>query len=77
MPQISVEELLEYHYSDTSPERLAEISAELNVNWPLREKLAVISKATGQLEKSLCSPSKKTVDFLLAYAASRIKSVAD
>jgi hypothetical protein len=77
MSQISVEELLEYHYSDTTPERMSEISAELILNWPLREKLAVISKAAEQLEKSLCAPSKKSVDFLLSYASSKIKTVAN
>jgi hypothetical protein len=63
------EDLLEYHYQETSPEKSADITAALQTNWALHQKYEVICEATDRLDKSVMSPRAEAVQAILDYAA--------
>ena len=62
------EELLQYLYKETSPEKTAAIEAALQNDWTLREKLEVLSLSADSLEKILESPRTEVVLKVLNYA---------
>lgn len=68
MHNFTPEDLLQYLYKETSNEKTAQIMAALETDWSLREQLEVITSAQGRLEALKLSPSKKTLDNILAYA---------
>jgi hypothetical protein len=69
MTLFTPEDLLEYHYRETSSEKTDAIAAALESNWALHQKYEVICEATEQLDKSIVSPRKKAVQSILDYAA--------
>jgi hypothetical protein len=62
------EELVQYLYNETSPERSASIEAALQNDWTLREKLQVLQDAVQSLNTRLESPRNETVMNILNYA---------
>lgn len=68
------EELLQYLYKETSPEKTAAIETALRNDWTLREKLEVLSASQQSLDKALESPRTEVVLKVLNYAR---ETVAD
>jgi hypothetical protein len=72
MHNFTPEDLLQYLYKETSPEKTAEIKAALENDWSLREKFEVITTAQKRLEALKMSPSQQTIDNILNYAEKAI-----
>ena len=62
------EELIQYLYKETSPEKTAAIDAALQYDWSLREKLDVLRSSYNVLGSDLHSPRPEAVLKVLAYA---------
>ena len=68
MHNFSPEELLQYLYKETSPNTTAAIEQALQVDWTLREKLAVLKTSMERLSSLTESPRIETVLAILKYA---------
>ena len=68
------EELVQYLYNETSPEKTAAIEAALRDDWTLREKLEVLQSSTQGLNTALESPRMEVVLRVMNYAR---ETVAD
>lgn len=62
------EDLLQFVYNETSPEKTAAIKAALEHDWSLRHKLELIQTAQTKLETVEMSPRQEVVDRILNYA---------
>lgn len=70
------EELIQYLYQETSPEKTAAIEAALQENWTLREKLEVLKASVKSLDRVVESPRPQVILNILNYAReSAIESV--
>ena len=65
---VSSEELIQYLYRETSPEKTALIEEALTKDLSLREKLASLSASVNELDKFLESPRTESVLNVLRYA---------
>ena len=68
------EELIQYLYKETSPEKSAAIEAALRDDWTLREKLEVLQASTQSLNTALESPRMEVILRVMDYAR---ETVAD
>jgi len=68
------EELLQYLYKETSPEKSAAIEAALRDDWTLREKFEVLQASTQSLNTALESPRMEVILRVMDYAR---ETVAD
>lgn len=68
-PSFTPEDLLEYLYKETTPERTQAIEEALQTDWSLREKLAVLQTSRERLDRLVESPRTETILRLLRYAA--------
>ena len=68
MHNFSPEELIQYLYKETSPKTTAAIEQALQVDWTLREKLAVLRTSMERLSSLTESPRIETVLAILKYA---------
>ena len=68
MHNFSPEELIQYLYKETSPNTTAAIEQALQVDWTLREKLAVLKTSMERLSSNTESPRIETVLAILKYA---------
>lgn len=75
MNSFTQEDLIQYLYKETSPEKSARLTAVLKTDWLLREKYEVISAAFNDLEKLTLSPRKIAVDNILNYAERSVKEL--
>lgn len=62
------EELVQYLYNETSPDKTAAIKAAIQEDWTLREKLDVIKASAESLDKIVQSPRTEIVLRVLNYA---------
>lgn len=62
------EELVQYLYNETSPEKSSAINAALDTDWSLRKMYDVIVSAQTRLEAFELSPRKEAVNKILVYA---------
>lgn len=62
------EELVQYLYNETSPEKTAAIEAALQEDWTLREKLEVLKSSRKTLNTLVESPRHEAVLNVLNYA---------
>lgn len=62
------EELVQYLYNETSPEKAAAIESALQTDWTLREKLETLQHSAQLLERKLESPRTQTITNILNYA---------
>lgn len=70
------EELIQYLYQETSPEKTAAIEAALQEDWTLREKLEVLKASVKSLDRVVESPRPQVILSILNYAReSAIESV--
>jgi hypothetical protein len=67
------EELVQYLYNETSPERAADIEAALSNDWSLREKLEVLQHSVQALDRPLESPRMEVVLNILNYARESVE----
>ena len=72
MTFFTLEDLLEYYYHETLPEKSCAIAASLESNWELRQKFDVICQAAARLNKSVYSPRRQSIRAILNYAACSI-----
>ena len=68
MHNFTPEDLLEFAYDETSPERTAAIKAALETDWSLREKLELILSAKKELETLSLSPRTEAIEKILNHA---------
>lgn len=68
MHNFTQEDLLQYLYKETSPEKTTILEAALETDWILREKYEAVSVAISGLEKLSLSPRKIALDNILRYA---------
>ncbi len=66
------EDLLEFYYQETSPEKSQAISLALDNDWALQQKFDVICQAAERLEKSVRSPRQSSVQSVLDYATQHL-----
>jgi hypothetical protein len=76
MQSFTQEDLVQFLYHESSPEKTAQIKAALEADWNLRETFEVISSAAKGLEKVLLSPRKVAVDNVLKYAEKSLRSLS-
>ncbi len=67
------EELVQYLYNETSPERTADIEAALYSDWMLREKLEIIQRSLQALETPLESPRPEALFYIMNYARESVE----
>ncbi|HEY0041797.1 MAG TPA: hypothetical protein VGB71_14090 [Flavisolibacter sp.] len=73
MYNFTPEEILLYLYKESTTELTTAIENELQKNWALREKLAVMKTAMERLNNITVSPRTEVVLNVLRYASDREK----
>ncbi len=68
MHNFKIEDLVQYLYQESSPEKTAAITAALETDWSLREKYEQLLEGQKLLEPLNFSPRKKTVNAILSKA---------
>lgn len=68
MPNYTTEELIQYAYRETSPEKTRAIEKELEKDWKLKEKLIAVKESMQQLDTVVSSPREQSVLAILNYA---------
>jgi hypothetical protein len=68
MHNFTPEDLVQYLYSETSPEKTAAIQAAIETDFNLREQFETLVAGRQQLAEIKMSPSVKTMDKILQYA---------
>lgn len=68
MSTISMDELVQYLYRETTPEKTEEIRQALITDESLREKLDTLALSKKRLDTLQYSPGKVTIDKILAYS---------
>lgn len=69
MHNFTQEDLIQYLYKETSPEKTANIQNALIADWNLREKMEVLSSAKQQINQAkLYAPRQQSIDAILEYA---------
>ena len=66
------EDLVQYLYNETSPQKTEAIKAALETDWRLKEMFDVIVSAQKRLEAFHISPRKEAIDTILQYAEKAI-----
>lgn len=78
MHNFTMEDLLQYLYQDTSPEKTAAIKEALQADWSLREKMNILAGTHNQLnEVKMVSPSQRTIDNILSYAEKSVEAFSE
>ena len=68
MTNFTPEDLLLYLYGETPSQKTAAIEKALEIDWTLREKLAVLKASMQRLDKIIESPRTEVVLDVLHYA---------
>ena len=76
MDNFTPEDLVQYLYKETSPEKTAAIKAALDNDWALREQLETITSAQSRLEALKLSPRKQVIDNIVNYAESKVDELS-
>ncbi len=66
------EDLLEFYYQETSPEKSHSIALALESDWALQQKFDVICQAAERLDKSVRSPRQASVQAVINYATEHL-----
>ena len=75
MHNFTPEDLVQYMYSETSPEKTTAIKAALETDWTLREMYDVIVSAQKRLEAFELSPREEAVNNILRHAEKAISEL--
>jgi len=76
MHSFTPEDLVQYLYHESSPEKTALIKAELETDWNLREEYESMSLASKGLEKLTLSPRQIAIDNILNYAEKSLTALS-
>ncbi|GEO10280.1 hypothetical protein [Segetibacter aerophilus] len=68
MPNYSTEELIQYVYQETSPEKTQALEKALENDWNLKEKLGALKDSMQQLDTVITSPREQSITAILNYA---------
>lgn len=71
MNVFTTDDLLEFYYQESSPEKASRILIALKSDWALQQKFDVICSATDRLDKSFCKPRPQSVQRIVDYATRR------
>lgn len=78
MHNFTMEDLLQFMYKETSPEKTAAITDALNSDWSLREKMNIMTGAQSELNSiKMLSPRKQTLDNIFNYAEKSISELSE
>ena len=69
------EDLVQYLYKETSPQKTASIKAALEIDFSLRETFKLIVSAQEKLETIHLSPREQVVRKILRYAKKTIRQL--
>ena len=75
MDKITPEDLVQYLYSETSPEKAKAIESALENDYSLREMFDVIVSAQKRLEVFELSPREEAVNKILQYGEKAISEL--
>jgi len=75
MHNFTPEDLVQYLYNETSPEKTTAIKAALETDWTLREMYDVIVSAQKRLEAFELSPREEAVNNILRHAEKAISEL--
>ena len=75
MHNFTPEDLVQYLYNETSPEKTTAIKAALETDWTLREMYDVIVSAQKRLEAFELSPREEDVNNILRHAEKAISEL--
>ena len=75
MHNFTPEDLVQYLYNETSPEKTTAIKAALETDWTLREMYDVIVSAQKRLEAFELSPREESVNNILRHAEKAISEL--
>lgn len=76
MESITLEDLLQYLYKETSPEKTAAIAAAIESDYTLREKLNVMASASKRLDALKFSPRQQTIDNIMQHAGKGVEELS-
>lgn len=78
MHNFTMEDLIQFMYKETSPEKTAAITDALNSDWSLREKMNIMTGAQSELNSiKMISPRKQTLDNIFNYAEKSISELSE
>lgn len=78
MHNFTMEDLIQFLYKETSPDKTAAITSALKLDWSLREKMNIISGAHSQLNTvEMLSPRRQTLENIFNYAEKSIEAVPE
>ncbi len=69
------DDLLQYLYNETSPNKTAAIKAALETDWFLRETFETLVTGQKQLEDLNISPREEVLKSILAYAEKELNQL--
>lgn len=76
MYDFTQEELIQYMYHETSPEKTAAIEVALNADFRLREALYVLYASHEELEGiKLLAPRQQAIDKIMQYAEKSVNQI--
>ncbi len=76
MHNFTPEDLVQYLYAETSPDKTAAIKTALEADFNLLEQFETIAAGKQRLEAFKMSPRKQTIDNILRYAEKAITEVS-
>lgn len=76
MQSFTPEDMVQYLYNESSPEKTAQIATALENDWNLREEFEAMSSAMKGLEKLKLSPRKIAVANIITYAENSVKTLS-
>ena len=78
MHNFTSEDLIQYLYKETSPEKTAAIGVALLTDWSLREKLDTLNATQSELDDfKLLSPRSQSIANILAYAEKTVEEYSE
>lgn len=78
MHNFTMEDLIQFLYKETSPEKTAAITDALKLDWSLREKMNIITGAHSELNTvKMLSPRRSTLENIFNYAEKSIEAIPE
>lgn len=76
MRNFTPEDLIAFHYNESSLTDLPAVAEALDNHWPLQEKYRVIKESSRTLDKALTSPRRQSVEAILSYGVAAMDASA-
>jgi hypothetical protein len=71
----TTEDLLQFLYKETSPDKTEAIKAALEADWTLKEKYEAMVTASKELDTLNASPRQESIDMILQYAEKSVEEL--